>query len=90
MAQSRKRGRFSKKLRRQRSSNKRFNRGKGIKAFIPSPIPPSPIPPPQAPSPLMPLPFLPIPPPPNPLVSRPTRKKKRWPKFVSFVENLKK
>ena len=37
-----------------------------------------------------PIPPSPIPPPPNPLESRPTRRKKRWPRHVSFVENLKK
>ena len=76
--------------RKHRSSKKRFNLAKGLKAYLRSPIPPSPIPPPQAPSPLMPLPYLPIPPPPNPLDIRPTRRKKRWPRHVSFVENLKK
>ena len=96
MAQSRKHkrklSRLSRKLRKQRTFNKR---AKGLNAFFrspipPSPIPPSPIPPPRAPSPLIPLPFLPIPPPPNPLTSRPTRRKKRWPRYVSFAENLKK
>ena len=92
MAQSRKKKRrrklnsLSRKLRKQRTYNKR---AKGFNAFSRSPIPPSPIPPPQAPSPLMPLPFLPIPPPPNPLQARPTRRKKRWPRYVSFAENLK-
>lgn len=94
MVQSRKNkrkvGRFSKKLRKQRSSNKRFSRAKGFKAFLPSPIPPSPIPPPKAPSPLIPLSYLPIPPPPNPLSLRPKRNKKRWTRYVSFVENLNK
>jgi len=94
MAQSRRKkrklGRFSKKLRKHRSYNNRFIHAKGIKAFLPSPIPPSPIPPPKAPSPLIPLPYLPIPPPPNPIAVRPKRIKKRWPKYVSFVENLKK
>jgi hypothetical protein len=84
MAQSRKH------RRKHISSKKRFKIAKGFKAYLRSPIPPSPIPPPQAPSPLMPLPYLPIPPPPNPLTSRPTRRKKRWPRRVSFVENLKK
>ena len=84
MAQSRKH------KRKHRSSKKRFNVAKGLNAFIRSPIPPSPIPPPKAPSPLIPLPYLPIPPPPNPLEPRPTRRKKRWPRRVSFVENLKK
>ena len=66
MAQSRNKKRrrklssLSRKLRKQRTYNKR---AKGFNAFFRSPIPPSPIPPPQAPSPLMPLPFLPIPPP---------------------------
>lgn len=90
MAQSRKHkrnlSRLSRKLRKQRTFNKR---AKGLNAFFRSPTPPSPIPPPQAPSPLIPLPFLPIPPPPNPLTSRPTRRKKRWPRYVSFAENLK-
>ena len=90
MAQSRKHkrklNRLSRKLRKQRTFNKR---AKGFNAFFRSPIPPSPIPPPRAPSPLIPLPFLPIPPPPNPLQARPTRRKKRWPRYVSFAENLK-
>jgi hypothetical protein len=76
--------------RKHRRSIKRFNLAKGFKAYLPSPMQPSPIPPPQAPSPLMPLPYLPIPPPPNPLYPRPTRRKKRWPRHVSFVEHLKK
>lgn len=91
MVQSRKHKRklrrLSRKLRKQRTFNKR---AKGFNAFSRSPIPPSPIPPPQAPSPLIPLPFLPIPPPPNPLTPRPTRRKKRWPRYVSFVESAKK
>lgn len=91
MAQSRKHkrklGRFSRKLRKQRTFNKR---AKGFNAFSRSPIPPSPIPPPQAPSPLIPLPYLPIPPPPNPIDSRPKRIKKRWPRYVSFAENANK
>jgi hypothetical protein len=62
--------------------------GKAIKAFYRSP--PSPIPPPKAPSPLMPLPYLPIAPPPNPVEPRPKRRKKRWPRHVSFAENAKK
>jgi hypothetical protein len=87
MAQSRKNKR---KLRFIQHPNKRFSRGKGIKIFSRSPIPPSPIPPPKAPSPLMPLSYLPIAPPPNPVVARPTRRKKRWPRYVSFAENVKK
>ena len=94
MAQSRKKkrklSRMSRRLRKQRYSNKRLNRGKGIRSFSRSPIPPLPIPPPQVPSPLVPLLYLPIPPPPNPLEARPTRRKKRWPRYVSFAENLKK
>ena len=94
MAQSRKKkrklSRMSRRLRKQRYSNKRLNRGKGIRSFSRSPIPPLHIPPPQAPSPLVPLLYLPIPPPPNPLEARPTRRKKRWPRYVSFAENLKK
>ena len=96
MAHSRKKNRkrklcsLSRKLRNQRTYNKRLNRGKGIRSFSRSPIPPLPIPPPQVPSPLVPLLYLPIPPPPNPLEARPTRRKKRWPRYVSFAENLKK
>jgi hypothetical protein len=94
MAQTRKHkrklGRLSKISRKHRHNYKMFVRAKGIKAFSRSPIPPSPIPPPKAPSPLIPLQYLPIPPPPNPLEARPTRRKKRWPRRVSFVENLKK
>jgi len=64
--------------------------GKAIKALYRSPIPPSPIPPPKAPTPLMPLSYLPIAPPPNPVEPRPKRRKKRWPRYVSFAENAKK
>ena len=103
MAQSRKKkrkrklSRLSRKLRKQRTYNKRLNQA----GVLRSPAPPSPIPPPYI-SPLIDIPTppprslsLPTPPPPDPLEARPERRQKRWPipkqsKRVSFVDNLKK
>ena len=101
MAQSRKKkrklSRLSRKLRKQRTYNKRLNQA----GVLRSPAPPSPIPPPYI-SPLIDIPTppprslsLPTPPPPDPLETKPERTKKRWPipkqsKRVSFVDNLKK
>lgn len=99
MTQSRKKkrklSRLSRKLRKQRYSNKRLNQA----GVLRSPAPPSPIPPPYI-SPLIDMPTppprafsLPTAPPPDPLEARPERTKKRWPsqsKRVSFVDNLKK
>ena len=99
MAQSRKKkrklNRLSRRLRKQRYSNKRLNQA----GVIRSPAPPSPIPPPYI-SPFIDMPIppprslsLPTPPPPAPLKARPPRTTKRWPrqsKRVSFADNLKK
>lgn len=99
MAQSRKKkrklSRLSRKLKKQRTINKRLNQA----GVLRSPAPPSPIPPPYI-SPFIDMPIppprslsLPTPPPPAPLKPRPERTKKRWPsqsKRVSFADNLKK
>ena len=101
MTQSRKKkrklSRLSRKLRKQRTINKRLNQA----GVLRSPAPPSPIPPPRI-SPLIDMPTppprslsLPTPPPSDPLKARPERTNKRWSipkqsKRVSFVDNLKK